>query len=94
MLPNWFETYLGLEQAASVIRAYEPQLVPGLLQTEDYARAIMLLRHLHVSVSEIERRVALRMTRQPRRTSAQKLLDLIVADPVVLVVVEHRQQNK
>jgi len=32
VLPNWFETYLGLEQAASVIRTYEPQLVPGLLQ--------------------------------------------------------------
>jgi transcriptional regulator with XRE-family HTH domain len=64
VLPNWFETYLGLEQAASVIRTYEPQLVPGLLQTEDYARAIMLLRHLHMSHSEIERRVALRMARQ------------------------------
>jgi transcriptional regulator with XRE-family HTH domain len=64
VLPNWFETYLGLEQAASVIRTYEPQLVPGLLQTEDYARAIMLLRHLHTSHGEIERRVALRMTRQ------------------------------
>ncbi len=64
MLPNWFETYLGLEQAASVIRTYEPQLVPGLLQTEDYAHAIMRLRHLHVSDGEIERRVALRMARQ------------------------------
>jgi transcriptional regulator with XRE-family HTH domain len=39
LLPSWFETYLGLEQAASVIRVYGPQLVPGLLQTEDYARA-------------------------------------------------------
>ena len=64
VLPNWFETYLGLEQAASVIRTYEPQLVPGLLQTEDYARAILLLRHVHVSHGEIERRVALRMARQ------------------------------
>ncbi len=64
VLPNWFETYLGLEQAASVIRTYEPQLVPGLLQTEDYARAVMLLRHLRVSYGEIERRVALRMARQ------------------------------
>ncbi|MGH3984311.1 MAG: Scr1 family TA system antitoxin-like transcriptional regulator [Pseudonocardiaceae bacterium] len=64
VLPNWFEAYLGLEQAASVIRTYEPQLVPGLLQTEDYARAIMLLRHLHVAPGEIERRIALRMARQ------------------------------
>lgn len=64
VLPNWFETYLGLEQAASVIRTYEPQLVPGLLQTEDYARAIIRLRHVHVSHDEVERRVALRMARQ------------------------------
>lgn len=64
VLPNWFETYLGLEQAASVIRVYEPQLVPGLLQTKDYARAVMLLRHVRMSYGEIERRVALRMARQ------------------------------
>ena len=64
VLPNWFETYLGLEQAASVIRTYEPQLVPGLLQTEDYARAVIRLRHLHGSTEDVERRVALRMTRQ------------------------------
>src|SRR5262249_61618954 len=64
VLPSWFETYLGLEQAASVIRAYEPQLVPGLLQTADYARAINQIRHVHVSAEEIERRVALRMARQ------------------------------
>lgn len=64
VLPSWFETYLGLEQAASVIRVYEPQLVPGLLQTQDYARTVMLLRHIHVSASEINRRVALRMARQ------------------------------
>lgn len=64
VLPSWFETYLGLEQAASVIRVYEPQLVPGLLQIPDYARAVMLLRHVHVSAGEIERRVALRMARQ------------------------------
>jgi transcriptional regulator with XRE-family HTH domain len=64
VLPNWFETYLGLEQAASVIRTYEPQLVPGLLQTEDYARVIMRRSHLHVTHDEIERRVALRVSRQ------------------------------
>lgn len=64
VLPSWFETYVGLEQAAAVIRVYEPQLVPALLQTPDYARAVMQLRHVHVSVDEIERRVRLRMARQ------------------------------
>jgi transcriptional regulator with XRE-family HTH domain len=64
VLPSWFETYLGLEQAASVIRVYESQLVPGLLQTTDYARAVLRRRHVHVSGGEIERRVALWMARQ------------------------------
>ncbi len=64
VLPSWFETYLGLEQAASVIRTYEPALVPGLLQTEDYARTVIQLRHLQDSDNDVERRVALRMARQ------------------------------
>jgi transcriptional regulator with XRE-family HTH domain len=64
VLPNWFETYVGLEQAASVIRIYEPALVPGLLQTEDYARAVIQLRHVQASASDVKRRVALRMARQ------------------------------
>ncbi len=62
LLPNWFETYLGLEQAASVIRTFELQFVPGLLQTADYARAVTRLAHTRVE--EIERRVELRMHRQ------------------------------
>lgn len=64
LLPNWFETYLGLEQASSVIRIYEPQFVPGLLQTEDCARATIRVGHPNGSADEIERRVALRMRRQ------------------------------
>jgi transcriptional regulator with XRE-family HTH domain len=64
VLPSWFDTYLGLEQAASVIRVYHPQLVPGLLQTQDYARAVMQACHVQVSVDEVERRVALRLARQ------------------------------
>lgn len=64
VLPGWFETYVGLEQAASVIRVYEPTLVPGLLQTEDYTRAVMQLRHVQACASDVERRVALRMARQ------------------------------
>ncbi|MGH8968237.1 MAG: helix-turn-helix domain-containing protein, partial [Actinomycetes bacterium] len=64
VLSNWFETYLGLEQASSVIRTYEVQFVPGLLQTEDCARAVMQLCQLHSSAEEVDRRVALRMARQ------------------------------
>lgn len=64
ILPNWFEMYLGLEQASSVIRTYEPQLVPGLLQTQEGARAVILLGNSNASADDIERRVALRMKRQ------------------------------
>jgi transcriptional regulator with XRE-family HTH domain len=64
LLPSWFETYLGLEQSAAVIRTYESQFVPGLLQTPDYARAVIKLSHGHESAEEIERRVDLRMRRQ------------------------------
>ncbi|MFN2495868.1 MAG: helix-turn-helix domain-containing protein [Pseudonocardiaceae bacterium] len=64
LLPHWFEMYLGLEQASSVIRTYEAHLVPGLLQTEDCARAVIRLGHPNGSTEEIERRVALRLRRQ------------------------------
>jgi transcriptional regulator with XRE-family HTH domain len=64
ILPSWFENYVGLEEAASQIRAYEVQFVPGLLQTKEYARAVTLLGHGAASAEEIERRVSLRMARQ------------------------------
>ncbi|MER7213644.1 MULTISPECIES: helix-turn-helix domain-containing protein [Streptosporangium] len=64
VLPSWFETYVGLEESASVIRNYEVQFVPGLLQTEDYARAVVLLGYPSASEDEVERRVRLRMARQ------------------------------
>ncbi|UGY91538.1 helix-turn-helix domain-containing protein [Streptomyces gobiensis] len=64
VLPSWFETLLGLEEAASIIRTYEVQFVPGLLQTADYARAVTMLGHASAPEIEIERRVSLRMRRQ------------------------------
>jgi transcriptional regulator with XRE-family HTH domain len=62
LLETWFETYLGLEQAASLIRTYELQFLPGLLQTRDYARAVTQLAR--TDTLEVERRVELRMRRQ------------------------------
>jgi transcriptional regulator with XRE-family HTH domain len=64
VLPDWFETYVGLEQATSLIRSYELQFVPGLFQTEDYARAVTILGHRSAPAAEIERRVSLRLKRQ------------------------------
>jgi len=64
VLADWFEGYLGLEAAASIIRTFELQFVHGLLQTEDYARAVTLLGHGAASKEDIDRRVRLRLGRQ------------------------------
>ncbi|KAB2373343.1 helix-turn-helix domain-containing protein [Actinomadura montaniterrae] len=69
VLPSWFEVYLGLEEAASLLRTYEVQFVPGLLQTEDYAEAVVRLGYSDASDEEVERRVQLRTTRQRRFAS-------------------------
>src|SRR3954465_6631932 len=63
ILPQWFQAYVGLEAAASLIRTYEVQFIPGLLQTEDYARAVVLLGNGNAPKEEIDRRVQLRMER-------------------------------
>ncbi|MFD8373440.1 helix-turn-helix domain-containing protein [Streptomyces sp. NPDC059688] len=65
VLPDWFSLYVSLEGAARVIRSYEPHFVPGLLQTEAYARAVMEAGTIGQTVPEtIERHVSLRMERQ------------------------------
>ncbi|GAA2625159.1 MULTISPECIES: helix-turn-helix domain-containing protein [Streptomyces] len=64
VLPTWFPTYVGLEGAASLIRSYEVQFVHGLLQTEAYAHAVVERGMKNASVSDIDKRVALRMERQ------------------------------
>jgi hypothetical protein len=64
VLPEWFQVYVGLEEAASLIRLYEVQFVPGLLQTADYARGVFRLGQPSESPEEIERRVSFRLGRQ------------------------------
>ncbi|MFD4571010.1 helix-turn-helix domain-containing protein [Streptomyces sp. NPDC058417] len=65
VLPDWFSLYVSLEGAARLIRSYEPHFVPGLLQTERYARAVLEAGTVGRSSPEaIERHVSLRMTRQ------------------------------
>ncbi|WP_436759109.1 helix-turn-helix domain-containing protein [Streptosporangium sp. V21-05] len=66
LLPNWFQVYVGLEEAASIVRTYEVQFIPGLLQSPEYARAVIMLVHGGAAPDEVDRRVALRMARQER----------------------------
>lgn len=64
MLPDWFSQYIGLETDASVIRTFETQAIPGLLQIEDYARATILAGTMPGPLDQIDRQVALRVDRQ------------------------------
>jgi transcriptional regulator with XRE-family HTH domain len=71
LLPSWFRTYVDLEAAATLIRTYEGQYVPGLLQTDDYMRAVVRGAHLEDDSGEMGRRVRLRMARQTLLTREQ-----------------------
>ncbi|MEU5882713.1 helix-turn-helix transcriptional regulator [Spirillospora sp. NPDC047279] len=73
LVPPWFEAYLGLEQGASMIRCYEVQFVPGLLQTDGYARAIVETGMPRAGENEVERRVALRRERKRVLTRPEPL---------------------
>ncbi|MGH3929515.1 MAG: helix-turn-helix domain-containing protein [Pseudonocardiaceae bacterium] len=63
-LPSWFSLFVGLEQGATQLHTYEAQLVPGLLQTREYADAVTRRGTAERSEAEIERLVELRLTRQ------------------------------
>jgi transcriptional regulator with XRE-family HTH domain len=82
ILPSWFEEYISLEEAATRISGYEVQFVSGLLQTEEYARAVTLLAYSNPS--EISRRVSLRMARQARLFAADQVSLAVVLDEAAL----------
>ena len=84
ILPDWFETYLGLEAAAATIRSFEVQFVHGLFQTEDYARAVTRRGRKSAPADEIERRVALRLKRQDLLTRPNPPRIWSVMDEAVL----------
>ncbi|MEO6086568.1 MAG: helix-turn-helix transcriptional regulator [Umezawaea sp.] len=75
LMPDWFQDYVGLEEAATRILTFELQFVPGLLQTEDYARAIASHGRPDSAGPDVDRRVGLRMSRQKilNRPSAPRL---------------------
>ena len=64
IVPRWLEPYVGLERGASVIRGYEVQFVHGLLQTEDYARAVIRIGQAHAGMELTDQLVSLRLERQ------------------------------
>ncbi|TVL92163.1 helix-turn-helix transcriptional regulator [Streptomyces sp. SAJ15] len=84
VLPGWFQTYVGLEGAASHIACYEVQFVHGLLQTESYAQAVVTSGQPTASESEVERRVALRLERQKLLVAEQPPEFHVVLDEAAL----------
>ncbi|MFI1833907.1 helix-turn-helix domain-containing protein [Streptomyces olivaceoviridis] len=85
ILPGWFSMYVSLEGAASLIRSYEPHFVPGLLQTEDYARGVLKSGAVgQTSPEDIERHVALRMQRQQLLTRPDAPRFWVVMDETAL----------
>ena len=94
ILPEWFQAYVGMEEAARFIRVYEPQFIPGLLQVEDYAAAVIALGDF--PVEERERHVIVRKERQRRFREGRLKLWVIVDEaalrrPVASVAVQIAQ---
>ncbi|MEV6593734.1 helix-turn-helix domain-containing protein [Streptomyces acidicola] len=85
VLPDWFSLYVSLEGAAQVIRQYEPHYVPGMLQTEEYARAVLEAGTVgHRGPESIERHVSLRMARQKLLTRADPPRLWVIMDETAL----------
>lgn len=84
VLPTGFGIWVGLEAEAASLRAYEPQVVHGLLQTEDYARAVMTTVRRRQTAAEIDRLVELRMQRQEVLHRPDPLELWLILDEAVL----------
>jgi transcriptional regulator with XRE-family HTH domain len=84
VLPTGFGIYVGLEAEAASLRAYESLVVHGLLQTEEYARAVTTTVHRKLATDEIERLVSLRMHRQDAMLRADPLELWLILDEAVV----------
>ncbi|MEV0296557.1 helix-turn-helix transcriptional regulator [Nocardia sp. NPDC050710] len=85
VIPEGFEVYIGLEEAARQLSSYENELIPGLLQTEGYIRALLVAARPQAPAAEIDRRVQLRMARQQLITRADSPvhLDVVISESVL-----------
>ncbi|MBQ1098883.1 helix-turn-helix domain-containing protein [Streptomyces sp. NPDC097107] len=85
VLPDWFSMYVSLEGAARIVRSYEPHFIPGLLQTEDYARSVLEAGTIgNAGRDAVERHVSLRMERQRLLEGADPPHLWVVMDETVL----------
>jgi len=89
ILPDWFQSYVGMEEAATSIRVYEPQFVPGLLQTQQYTAAVLAV--CDIPIGEAERHVILRKERQRRFTEGRLKLWAVIEETALRRPVGSRQ---
>jgi transcriptional regulator with XRE-family HTH domain len=101
VIPDWFDLYIGLEEAADTFHWYEAELVPGLLQTAEYARVLIETSKPDAGGDEVERKVHVRMARQSllTRVTSPPTLDVILNEstlrrPVGGAVVMRRQIDR
>lgn len=85
LMPEWFERLVGLQEAATAIRTFEIQYVPGLFQTVDYARAVVRRGLPNATAGEVQRRVELRMRRTELLSRADPPQVWAVIDESVLL---------
>jgi hypothetical protein len=84
VVPRWFQVYIGLEAEASAISTFESLLVPGLLQTEDYARAVIRAASPELPAHDVDRAVELRLNRQKILTGDQPVQLWAILDEAVI----------
>ncbi|RAN94255.1 helix-turn-helix domain-containing protein [Micromonospora noduli] len=92
-VPDWFELYVGLESAASRLRGYDESLIPGLLQTEAYARGVYQNR-TEMSEDEIDQLIRIRLQRQSllrRRLPKAPQLSSVLAEALLLKQIGSRR---
>ncbi|MBG6086903.1 helix-turn-helix domain-containing protein [Actinomadura viridis] len=83
-VPTWFQVFVGLETEAASARAYESELVPGLLQTAEYYRAFLHAAPAAGDAEEIERKIEVRTARQERLTGDDPLMFWAVINEAVI----------
>lgn len=85
VIDEGYEVYIGLEEASSRLTTYENELIPGLLQTEEYMRAVLAGAYPGISEEQMDRRVRVRLTRQAllNRTDSPLQLDVLIAEAVL-----------
>ncbi|WP_416902706.1 helix-turn-helix domain-containing protein [Micromonospora echinospora] len=93
VVPSWFSLYVGLESSASTLRRYDSELIPGLLQTREYADELFRRKNPHLSAEEREKLIAVRLQRQRilvRRLPGAPVLTAVLSEAVLRRTISDR----